>query len=95
MRPKAAVRNVTHILAMEWASDGVRANSFGPGFVKTAMTYLVEKRPDRADKMRSYGGMPRLAEPMELGGTYVYLLSDDASYTAGIGIPIAGVVGVW
>jgi NAD(P)-dependent dehydrogenase (short-subunit alcohol dehydrogenase family) len=92
---KAAVRNMAHTLAMEWAHSGIRVNSVSPGFVKTAMTYYVEKSPDWADKMRYYGGMPRLAEPRELGGAYVYLLSEGASYTTGIDLPIAGIVGAW
>ncbi|KAF2489688.1 short chain alcohol dehydrogenase [Lophium mytilinum] len=92
---KAAVRNMTHTLAMEWAAHGIRVNSISPGFVKTAMTYYVEKAPDWDLKMQYYGGMPRLAMPQELGGAYVYLLSDTASYTTGIDIPIAGIVGAW
>ncbi|KAK5112806.1 hypothetical protein LTR85_011140 [Meristemomyces frigidus] len=80
---KAAVRNMTHTLAMEWAEHGIRVNSISPGFVKTAMTYYVEKAPDWDLKMQYYGGMPRLALPQELGGAYVYLLSDMASYTTG------------
>lgn len=92
---KGAIRNMTHTMAMEWAHDGIRVNSVSPGFVKTAMTYYVETSPDWGDKMRYYGGMPRLAEPKELGGAYVYLLSDGASYTTGIDIPIAGIVGAW
>ncbi|KAI9727422.1 MAG: hypothetical protein M1834_008428 [Cirrosporium novae-zelandiae] len=92
---KAALRNMTHTLAMEWASHGIRVNSISPGFVKTAMTYFVDTAPDWDLKMSYYGGMPRLALPQELGGAYVYLLSDTASYTTGIDIPIAGVVGAW
>ncbi|KAK7533481.1 short chain alcohol dehydrogenase [Phyllosticta citricarpa] len=92
---KAAVRNMTHTLAMEWAKHGIRVNSISPGFVRTAMTYYVEKSPDWNLKMQYYGGMPRLALPQELGGAYVYLLSDVASYTTGIDIPIAGIVGAW
>lgn len=92
---KAAVRNMTHTLAMEWAQHGIRINSISPGFVKTAMTYYVERAPDWDLKMQYYGGMPRLALPQELGGAYVYLLSDQASYTTGIDIPIAGIVGAW
>lgn len=45
--------------------------------------------------MKYYGGMPRLALPQELGGAYVYLLSETATYTTGIDIPIAGIVGGW
>ncbi|KAL2834823.1 hypothetical protein BJY01DRAFT_259363 [Aspergillus pseudoustus] len=92
---KAAVRNMTHTLAMEWAQYGIRVNSISPGFVKTALTYYVETSPDWDTRMKHYGGMPRLALPQELGGAYVYLLSDTATYTTGIDIPIAGVVGAW
>ncbi|KAF5026965.1 hypothetical protein F66182_995 [Fusarium sp. NRRL 66182] len=92
---KGAVRNMTHTLAMEWAEHGIRVNSISPGFVKTALTYYVETSPDWGTKMKYYGGMPRLALPQELGGAYVYLLSETATYTTGIDIPIAGVVGAW
>ncbi|RSM00030.1 hypothetical protein CEP52_009362 [Fusarium oligoseptatum] len=92
---KGAVRNMTHTLAMEWAKHGIRVNSISPGFVKTVMTYFVDQTPDWGLKMQYYGGMPRLADPKELGGAYVYLLSDGASYTTGIDIPVAGIVGAW
>lgn len=92
---KGAVRNMTHTLAMEWAKHGIRVNSISPGFVKTAMTYFVDQAPDWKLKMQYYGGMPRLADPRELGGAYVYLLSSAASYTTGIDIPVAGIVGAW
>ncbi|CAK7229954.1 hypothetical protein SCUCBS95973_007407 [Sporothrix curviconia] len=54
-----------------------------PGFVKTALTCYVETSPDWDTKMKSW------AVP------YVYLLSDTATYTTGIDIPIAGIVGAW
>ncbi|KAF7588142.1 hypothetical protein BBP40_006142 [Aspergillus hancockii] len=92
---KAAVRNMCHTLAMEWSKHGIRVNSISPGFVRTAMTYYVENSPDWDLKMQYYGGMPRLADPRELGGAYVYLLSESSSYTTGIDIPIAGIVGAW
>ncbi|KAL2207970.1 NAD(P)-binding protein [Sarocladium strictum] len=92
---KGAIRNMTHTLAMEWSQYGIRVNSISPGFVKTALTYYVETSPDWDLKMKYYGGMPRLALPQELGGAYVYLLSETATYTTGIDIPIAGIVGAW
>lgn len=92
---KAAVRNMAHTLGMEWAKHGIRVNSVSPGFMRTQMTYFVDQAPDWNLKMQYYGGMPRLADPRELGGAYVYLLSDCASYTTGIDIPVAGVVGAW
>ncbi|EON69563.1 hypothetical protein W97_08823 [Coniosporium apollinis CBS 100218] len=91
---KAGVRNMTHTLAMEWAQYGIRVNSVSPGLVKTAMTYWVEQQPDWEQQLKYYGGMPRLAEVEELGGAYVYLLSDAASYTTSIDIPVNGVIGI-
>jgi len=78
---KAGVRNMTHTLAMEWAQYNIRVNSVSPGLVNTAMTYWVPQQPDWEQQLKYYGGMPRLAEVEELGGAYVYLLSDAASYT--------------
>lgn len=57
------------------------------------MTYWVEQQPDWEQQLKYYGGIPRLAEVEELGGAYVYLLSDAASYTTSIDIPVNGVIG--
>lgn len=84
---------MTHTLAMEWAKYGIRVNSVSPGLVKTAMTYWVPQQPDWEQQLKYYGGFPRLAEVQELGGAYVYLLSDAASYTTSIDIPVNGVIG--
>ncbi|KAJ5389746.1 uncharacterized protein N7496_000814 [Penicillium cataractarum] len=91
---KAGIRNMTHTLAMEWASHGIRVNSVSPGLVNTAMTYWVPQQPDWEQQLKYYGGFPRLAEVQELGGAYVYLLSDAASYTTSIDIPVNGVIGI-
>ncbi|GKT92256.1 hypothetical protein Ct61P_10106 [Colletotrichum tofieldiae] len=90
----AGVRNMAHTLAMEWAKYGIRVNSVSPGLVRTAMTYWVPQQPDWEQQLKYYGGMPRLAEVQELGGAYVYLLSDAASYTTSIDIPVNGVIGI-
>lgn len=84
---------MTHTLAMEWAQYGIRVNSVSPGLVNTAMTYWVPQQPDWEQQLKYYGGFPRLAEVQELGGAYVYLLSDAASYTTSIDIPVNGVIG--
>ncbi|KAF2020430.1 NAD(P)-binding protein [Aaosphaeria arxii CBS 175.79] len=91
---KAGVRNMVHTLAMEWAQYNIRVNSVSPGLVKTAMTYWVPQQPDWEQQLKYYGGIPRLAEVEELGGAYVYLLSDAASYTTSIDIPVNGVIGI-
>ncbi|KAM3080895.1 hypothetical protein ACMFMG_004857 [Clarireedia jacksonii] len=89
---KAGVRNMCHTLALEWAQYNIRVNSVSPGLVNTAMTYWVPQQPDWEQQLKYYGGFPRLAEVQELGGAYVYLLSDAASYTTSIDIPVNGVI---
>jgi NAD(P)-dependent dehydrogenase (short-subunit alcohol dehydrogenase family) len=85
---------MTHTLAMKWAQYDIRVNSVSPGFVKTAMTYWVEQQPDWEQQLKYYGGMPRLASVEELGGAYVYLLSDSAGYMTSIDIPVNGAIGI-
>ncbi|KAF4341195.1 NAD(P)-binding domain protein [Fusarium beomiforme] len=78
-----------------WSGSNMppRVNSISPGLVKTALTYYVKTSPYWETKMKYYGGMPRLAPPQELGGAQVYLLSEMATYTTDIDIPIAGIFG--
>lgn len=91
--PHSQIRKADQPQSMEWAKYGIRLNSVSPGLVKTAMTYWVEQQPDWEQQLKYYGGIPRLAEVEELGGAYVYLLSDAASYTTSIDIPVNGVIG--
>ena len=80
---------MTHTLAMEWAEHGIRVNSISPGFVKTALTYYVEKSPDWDTKMKYYGGMPRLALPQELGWAFPTLGDGwEASTNCDAGVPM-------
>ncbi|KAF5648076.1 hypothetical protein F52700_1291 [Fusarium sp. NRRL 52700] len=52
------------------------------------------RQPEWEQQLKCYGGMPRLAQIQELGGDYVYLLSDAASYTTSIDIQVNGVIGI-
>lgn len=90
---KAGVRNMAHTLAMEWAPHGIRVNSVSPGLVKTAMTYWVPQQEDWETQLKYFRGMPRLGEVQEIASAYIYLLSDAASYTTSIDIPVNGVIG--
>jgi hypothetical protein len=58
------------------------------------MTYWMPQQPDWEQQLKYHGDMPRLAEVEELGGAYVYLLSDAASYTMSIDNPVNDVIGI-
>ncbi|GFG52421.1 short chain dehydrogenase [Mycolicibacterium agri] len=80
---KAAVTHLSRSLAMEWARRGIRVNALSPGYTATPMNL----RPEMADRMNEYAEetpVGRIADPAEMGGPAVFLLSDAASFVTGI-----------
>ncbi|KAF8064850.1 NADP-dependent mannitol dehydrogenase MtDH [Lyophyllum atratum] len=78
---KAAVSNLTKGLAAEWASHGIRVNAVCPGYVNTDQTGHMEKKV--RDFQASALPMRRFAEPHEMTGQALLLLSEHASYMTG------------
>jgi len=78
---KAAVSNLTKGLAAEWASHKIRVNALSPGYVNTAQTSVMAKsiRDHQANNLP----LGRFAEPHEMSGQALLLLSDHASYMTG------------
>jgi len=78
---KAAVSSITKGLASEWAKHGIRVNTLSPGYCNTAQTAGMDP------KVRAYQAanipLKRFAEPKEMIGQTVLLLSEYASYQTG------------
>ncbi|KAF8996215.1 NADP-dependent mannitol dehydrogenase MtDH [Cyathus striatus] len=78
---KAAVSNLTKGLAAEWAPHGIRVNALSPGYVNTDQTSgMAQEVRDFQSKSLPLG---RFAEPHEMAGQAILLLSDYASYMTG------------
>ena len=93
---KAAINNFTQWLAVHFAPAGVRVNAIAPGFLLTNQNRFLltdeqtgEMTP-RAKKIISATPMGRYAEPEELVGTMLYLLSETSSFVTGVVIPVDG-----
>jgi len=93
---KAAINNFTQWLAVHFAPAGVRVNAIAPGFLLTNQNRFLltdeqtgEMTP-RGKKIISATPMGRYAEPEELVGTMLYLLSDTSSFVTGVVIPVDG-----
>ncbi|KAF8867838.1 NADP-dependent mannitol dehydrogenase MtDH [Gymnopilus junonius] len=78
---KAAVSNLTKGLAAEWADYGIRVNALSPGYVMTDQTAHMDK--SIRDFQSSQIPLRRFAEPDEMTGQALLLLSDHASYMTG------------
>jgi NAD(P)-dependent dehydrogenase (short-subunit alcohol dehydrogenase family) len=87
---KAAVVNMTKVFAKECAPFGIRCNALLPGLTKTKFAGALFS-DDNIYKMAVQGiPMGRHAEPSEMAGTVLYLVSEASSYTNGECIVVDG-----
>lgn len=80
---KAAVVELTKVLANELAQYGINVNAFGPGYVKTDMTKAVFENKERVQELLSRIPMDRFGIPEDMIGTVVFLASEASNYITG------------
>ncbi len=87
---KAAIVNMTHGLAREWGRLGVRVNALVPGLVETKFAAAVHGDPGRRAIAERLTPLGRIAQPGEIAGAALYLVSDAASFTTGSCLTVDG-----
>ena len=87
---KGAVRILTKSTAIQYAGEGIRANSVHPGPVVTPMTERRRADPETYAVMRSRIPLGRFAEPVEVANAVLYLASDESSYVTGSEVVVDG-----
>ncbi len=87
---KAAVVNMTKTFAKECAGFNIRVNALLPGLTKTKFAGALFTHEDIHKEAISKIPMHRHAEPQEMAGTVLYLVSDASSYTTGECIVVDG-----
>lgn len=86
---KGAIDTMTLGLAREVAEEGIRVNAVRPGFIYTDM-HASGGEPDRVDRIKDSLPMKRGGYPIEVANAIIWLLSDEASFTTGTFIDVAG-----
>jgi NAD(P)-dependent dehydrogenase (short-subunit alcohol dehydrogenase family) len=87
---KAAVISMTQTLASELGSSGIRVNAIAPGLVETRFASALVNNPQILERVVGRTPLGRHAQPPELAGAAVYLLSDAASFTTGTTLVVDG-----
>ena len=86
---KGAIDTLTIGLSREVAAEGIRVNAVRPAFIYTDM-HASGGEPGRVDRIKDSLPMKRGGHPVEVAHAILWLLSDEASYTTGTFIDLAG-----
>ena len=82
---KGAVNSFTIGASQELVAEGIRVNAVSPGLTRTDMP-----DPESLGPRSKTIPMGRVGEPEEVAAAVVWLVSEQASYTAGANIRVAG-----
>lgn len=88
---KAGVNMLTKVMAIEWASHGVRVNAIAPGYVETEIVKgLAAKGILDRERLSRRTPMGRLGLPEEVAEAAVFLTSDAATFITGSVLTVDG-----
>ena len=92
---KGGVVSMVRGLAVEYARNGIRANSILPGWIDTPMTAGAFAWDRFRDKVLPRIPFRRWGEPDDFGGIAVYLASDASRYHTGDTLVVDGGYGIF
>ncbi|MGI2327025.1 SDR family NAD(P)-dependent oxidoreductase [Planococcus sp. YIM B11945] len=80
---KAAIIQMTKVMAMEWGPANIRVNAIGPWYFRTPLTEKLLNDEDYLNSILAVTPMKRVGELPEVASPVVFLASDAASYITG------------
>ena len=91
MATKGAVRQLSRSIALDFAGDGIRANSISPGAIETPRllhrTPTMEQVRERMVPLHPIG---RLGQPEDIANAALYLASDQSNFVTGSDMLVDG-----
>jgi len=79
---KHGVVGLTQTIALDYAAEGIRANTVCPGFIRTPMV-MEGLDPETRDYIASLHALGRMGEPEEVAEAVLFLASDRSSFVTG------------
>jgi len=86
---KAAVINLTRMIAVELAPHRIRANSIAPGGIMTPLLHRGAAE-EAAKRMVEAQPWPEAGQPEDIAGAALYLASDDSRFVTGTTLTVDG-----
>ncbi len=87
---KHAVVGLTKSVALDYALDGIRANSVHPGAIETPMIDRLRDDPVLGEALATMHPMGRMGRPEEIAAAVTWLCSDEASFVTGHTLVVDG-----
>ena len=91
---KAAIEQMTVVLASEWAADNVRVNAIKPGFIYTSALKYFDIPDDIINNsyeyFKQFHPLGRIGNPVDVGKLALYLASDAAGFVTGSHFDVDG-----
>jgi len=88
---KAGIDQITRVLALEWAADGIRVNSVVPGpIAETEGMRRLTSTPEAEAKLKSQVPLHRYGTKQEVANACMFLSSPLAEYITGVVLPVDG-----
>lgn len=92
---KGGVNQMTKVMALEWAKQGVRVNAIGPTYFETDMVAQIRNDPQRFKFINERTPMGRWGHLPELEGIVIFLAAPASDFITGQTIYIDGGWTVW
>jgi NAD(P)-dependent dehydrogenase (short-subunit alcohol dehydrogenase family) len=87
---KHGILGLTQGAALEYASQGIRINAVGPGFISTPLIQDIEADAELNNMLVSMHPIGRLGKPEEVAELVIWLSSEKASFVTGAYYPVDG-----
>ena len=92
---KGGVDQLTKVMALEWAKEGVRVNAIGPTYFETELVAQLRDDPERFNFINERTPMGRWGYPSELEGIVIFLAAPASDFITGQTIYIDGGWTAW